>query len=272
MALSFFATCPKGLESLLLNEISALGASSPKETVAGVSFKGDFTTGMRICLWSSFASRVLLELSEFFCESDTELYIGAVGVAWENYFDSTDTIAVSFSGTNDSIRNTMYGAQKVKDAICDRLLKSSGRRPDVDMDNPDVLVNCHLDKKGSASILIDLSGKALLKREYHRGTGAAPLKENLASAMIARSSYNGENFLDPMCGSGTLLLEAAAMATDRAPGLNRQHFGFFSLKQFDKEAWDGLVADAKFRFEKGLKLALEKGVSIIGFDMDPRIV
>lgn len=272
MALSFFATCPKGLESLLLNELIDLGAKDAKETVAGVSFKGDFTTGMRTCLWSRFASRILLELSEFFCETDTELYIGANGVAWEKYFDKSNTISVSFSGTNSSIRNTQYGALKVKDAICDRMQKTLGGRPDVDRDNPDVVINCHLDKKGSANILLDLSGKALLKREYHRGTGAAPLKENLAAAMIKRSGYNNENFLDPMCGSGTLLFEAASFATDTAPGLRREHFGFFALKQFDREIWLSLVEEARERSRKGIEAAVRKGIQIIGFDLDDRIV
>lgn len=272
MALSFFATCPKGLETLLLNELNSIGASSAKETVAGVSFKGDFAFGMKACLYSRYASRILLELSEFFCETDTELYIGANGVAWEKYFDKSNTIAVTFTGTNESIRNTQYGALKVKDAICDRLQTTQGGRPDVDRENPDVVINCHLDKKGSANILIDLSGRALLKREYHRGTGDAPLKENLAAAMIYRAGYNKENFLDPMCGSGTLLLEAASFATNRAPGLLREHYGFFNLKQFDKNVWDELVLEAKQKAKEGLDRCIEKGVKIIGFDLDPYIV
>lgn len=272
MALSFFATCPKGLETLLLNELNELGVQSAKETVAGVSFKGDFTTGMKACLWSRFASRILLEMSEFFCETDTELYIGANGVAWEKYFDKTNTIAVTFSGTNESIRNTQYGALKVKDAICDRLQTTQGGRPNVDKDNPDVVINCHLDKRGSANILIDLSGRALLKREYHRGTGAAPLKENLAAAMVKRSGYNLENFLDPMCGSGTLLFEAASLATDTAPGIRREHYGFFNLKQFDKDAWDALITEARERSKIGIEKAVSKGVQIVGFDLDEYIV
>ena len=272
MALSFFATCPKGLETLLLNELNELGAQSAKETVAGVSFKGDFKTGMKACLWSRFASRILLEMSEFFCETDTELYIGANGVAWEKYFDNTNTIAVMFSGTNENIRNTQYGALKVKDAICDRMQTTLGGRPDVDKEDPDVVINCHLDKKGSANILIDLSGRALLKREYHRGTGAAPLKENLAAAMVKRAGYNFENFLDPMCGSGTLLFEAAAVATDTAPGIRRTHFGFFNLKQFEQDAWNELLDEAKQRSEKGIAAAVEKGVQIVGFDIDDEIV
>lgn len=272
MALSFFATCPKGLESLLLNELNQIGVQSAKETVAGVSFKGDFAIGMKACLWSRFASRILLELSEFYCETDTELYIGANGVAWEKYFDKSNSIAVTFSGTNESIRNTQYGALKVKDAICDRLQTTQGGRPNVDKDNPDVIINCHLDKKGSANILIDLSGRALLKRDYHRGTGAAPLKENLAAAMVVRTGYNHENFLDPMCGSGTLLFEAAAIATNRAPGIQRDFFGFYNLKQFDSDVWDELLLDAKAKAKAGLEEAIAKGVEIVGFDFDDYIV
>lgn len=272
MALSFFATCPKGLETLLLNELNDLGAQNAKETVAGVSFKGDFAFGMKACLWSRFASRILLEMSEFYCETDTELYIGANGVAWEKYFDKSNTIAVSFTGTNDEIRNTQYGALKVKDAICDRLQTTLGGRPDVDRENPDVLINCHLDKKGSANILIDLSGRALLKREYHRGTGAAPLKENLAAAMIKRAGYTGDNFIDPMCGSGTLLFEAACVATDTAPGIRREHYGFFNLKQFDKDVWNELLEDAKTRSKNGIAKCIERKVEIVGFDLDERIV
>lgn len=272
MALSFFATCPKGLETLLLNELNQLGAQSAKETVAGVSFKGDFAFGMKACLWSRFASRILLEMSEFYCETDTELYIGANGVAWEKYFDKSNTIAVSFTGTNDEIRNTQYGALKVKDAICDRLQTTLGGRPDVDRENPDVLINCHLDKKGSANILIDLSGRALLKREYHRGTGAAPLKENLAAAMIKRAGYTGDNFIDPMCGSGTLLFEAACVATDTAPGIRREHYGFFNLKQFDKDVWNKLLEEAENRSKNGIAKCLERKVEIVGFDLDERIV
>lgn len=272
MSLSFFATCPKGLESLLLNELNELGAVCAKETVAGVSFKGDFALGMKACLWSRFASRILLELSEFYCVDDSELYLGAYGVAWEKYFDKDCTIAVTFSGTNEHIRNTQYGAMKVKDAVCDRMAKTLGGRPDVDKDNPDVVINCHLDKKDSANILIDISGKALLKREYHRGTGAAPLKENLAAAMIYRSGYNHENFLDPMCGSGTLLLEAAAIATDTAPGIRREHYGFYALKQFDRAIWDELLNEARERSARGIASCVEKGVQIRGFDLDPYIV
>ena len=134
-------------------------------------------------------------MSEFLSENDTELYMGANGVAWEKWFDSSKTIAVDFTGTNDLIRNTQYGALKVKDAVCDRLQKAFGSRPYVDKDNPDVRIYCHLERRGEASIYLDLSGKTLIKRDYHRSTGAAPLKENLAAAMVERSGYKDRIFV-----------------------------------------------------------------------------
>lgn len=272
MSFNFFATCPKGLEGLLHTELSSLGLNNVRETVAGVSCSGDFEQGMRACLWSRFASRFLLKMSEFLSETDTELYMGANGVAWEKWFDSDNTIAVDFSGVNDNIRNTQYGALKVKDAVCDRLQKAYGKRPNVDKDDPDVRIYCHLERRGEASLYIDMSGKTLLKREYHRMTGAAPLKENLAAAMVERAGYREGNFCDPMCGSGTLLLEAASKITDTAPGIKRSYYGFYSLKCFDNAKWLELLDEAQQRQEAGLERAKALGISIVGFDLDPRIV
>ncbi len=272
MSFNFFATCPKGLEGLLQAELSSLGLKNVRETVAGVSCSGDFIQGMQACLWSRFASRFLLKMSEFLSENDTELYMGANGVAWEKWFDSSKTIAVDFTGTNDLIRNTQYGALKVKDAVCDRLQKAFGSRPYVDKDNPDVRIYCHLERRGEASIYLDLSGKTLIKRDYHRSTGAAPLKENLAAAMVERSGYKDGCFCDPMCGSGTLLLEAASKLTDTAPGLKRSFFGFFSLKCFEKDKWQELLDNALERQRKGIERAIANNISIVGYDLDPRVV
>lgn len=271
-ALAFFATCPKGFERLLFDELNALGVSDAHETVAGASFKGSFETALRVCLWSRFASRILLELSEFEAQSDVELYMGATGIAWENYFTQDETLAVEFNGQTEAIRNTQYGAQKVKDAVCDRFQKTAGSRPSVDRENPDVRIYCHLERRGVATVALDLSGRPLLRREIRRVTGAAPLKENLAAAMIARSGYDGGCMFDPMCGSGTLLIEAAAVATDTAPGLKRRSYGFFKLKLFDAEQWSALLNEASERSKAGIQKALENKVRIIGCDRDPRMV
>ncbi len=270
--LNFFATCPKGLERLLFDELNALKLQNVRETVAGVSFDGEFNDGLKACLWSRFASRILLELSEFESPSDLELYLGASGIAWEKYFTPDETIAVEFNGMTEEIRNTQYGALKVKDAVCDRLLKSMGARPDVDRDHPDVRIYCHLERRGRATLALDLSGQALLKREYSRHTGIAPLKENLAAAMVVRSGFKGGSMFDPMCGSGTLLIEAASIATDTAPGLKRRSYGFFRLKQFDGEYWSSLLQEASERSKQGFARCLEQGVKIIGFDRDAQMV
>lgn len=268
----FFATCPKGLESLLFNELNALQASSVKETVAGVSFSGDMNLAMRVCLYSRFASRILLVLNTFRCEDDSDLYMGAHGIGYENYFSSDKTIAVTFNGTNNSIRNTQYGALRVKDALCDRFVDSKLERPNVDKHNPEVHIVATL-KKGEVSVSLDLSGSAQFWREYHRSTGKAPLKENLAAAMVTRAGYTGvDNFVDPMCGSGTLLLEAAAIATDTAAGLMRSDYGFKHLKDYDESAWSAILSEAQERSEAGKAKAKERGIKLYGFDADEYVI
>ena len=299
--LKFFATCPKGLESLLLNELKDLHCAAVKETVAGVAFSGDLVTAMQVCLYSRLASRVLLELVTFNCEDDSDLYLGAQGVGYEQYFSSDKTIAVTFNGTNRSIRNTQYGALRVKDAICDRFVACGLPRPNVQKHQPDVHVVATL-KKGEVTISLDLSGQAQFWRHYQRTTGAAPLKENLAAAIVLRSGFDGsQNFIDPMCGSGTLLLEAAAIATDLAPGLKRSNFGFFNLSFFTQptkglrapaapenatpensatddtelsgsQVWQQLIAQAQAKAAAGLERVKQAGVRFYGFDADSQVI
>ena len=269
---NFFATCPKGLENLLFRELVDLNASSVKETVSGVSFSGNMELAMRVCLYSRFASRIIMNLNTFRCDDDTDLYLGAKGIGYERYFDSDKTIAVSFNGTNRHIRNTQYGALRVKDAVCDRFVECKLERPDVQKNNPDIHIIATL-KKGELAVGIDLSGSAQFWREYHRTTGAAPLKENLAAAMVVRSGFNGsQNFIDPMCGSGTLLLEAALLATDTAPGLARSSYGFMNLKDYDENKWQEIYNEALERSNQGKRKAQELGVKIFGFDADSVVV
>ena len=269
---NFFATCPKGLENLLFRELVDLNASSVKETVSGVSFSGNMELAMRVCLYSRFASRIIMNLNTFRCDDDTDLYLGAKGIGYERYFDSDKTIAVSFNGTNRHIRNTQYGALRVKDAVCDRFVECKLERPDVQKNNPDIHIIATL-KKGELAVGIDLSGSAQFWREYHRTTGAAPLKENLAAAMVVRSGFNGsQNFIDPMCGSGTLLLEAALLATDTAPGLARSSYGFMNLKDYDENKWQEIYNEALERSNQGKRKAQKLGVKIFGFDADSAVV
>ncbi len=272
----FFATCPKGLETVLAAELTQLGAQDIKETIAGVSFSGDMAIAYRACLWSRFASRIALSLSSFKAESDLDLYLGCIVIPWEKHFDINQSFAVDFSGTSDAIRNTQYGALKVKDAIVDHFTKKTGIRPSVDKREPDVRILVHW-KKGTVSVSLDLSGPALHQRGYRDETGEAPLKENLASAVLARSGWEGEPLLDPMCGSGTLLIEAAMQQCDMAPGLLRKRFGFEKWLQFEPEVWQPIYTEASVRAKRGLKAVVEKKESesftpFIGYDIDSRVL
>ncbi|MCR5085667.1 MAG: bifunctional 23S rRNA (guanine(2069)-N(7))-methyltransferase RlmK/23S rRNA (guanine(2445)-N(2))-methyltransferase RlmL, partial [Succinivibrionaceae bacterium] len=270
--MQFFATCPNTFEQLLHLELEGLGAGNVRESSCGVHFEGDFQKGMEACLWSRFASRVLLLLGSCRAPTDRELYAGALDIPYEDYFEVSRSIAVGFTGTNQALRNEMYSALRIKDAICDRFVKACGERPSVSRDRPDVLVQASL-RHDELSVYIDLSGAhALHRREQHRRTGVAPLKENLAAAMLARLGYKSGNLIDPMCGSGTLLTEAAAVATDTAPGLDRQHFGFECLKIFDEAQWQSLRSAAQVRSRRGHAQAVESGMRIVGRDSDQNMV
>ena len=250
-------------------ELTQFGAISVKETVAGVAFSGELETAYRACLWSRLASRVLLSLASFGVRDDMDLYLGISNIPWENYFSAHQTLAVDFSGTSASIRNTQYGALKVKDAIVDRFTKRGGVRPNIDKREPDVRIQVHL-KREEASVALDLSGPALHQRGYRSGTGEAPLKENLAAAMLLRAGWQREPLLDPMCGSGTLLIEAAMMATDMAPGLLRPRFGLTELKLHDQTLWQSLLAEARVRAKRGMNQASD--LKFLGCDCDYRVL
>lgn len=268
---SYFATCPKGLEQLLFDELLTFGALEVKQSVAGVSFKGNLEIGYRAALWTRFSSRVLLKLADFPAKTDLELYLGVFNLSWELYFSSTKTLSVDFTGTSESIKNTLYGAQKVKDAIVDRFTKKTGARPSVDKESPDVRIVVHLDRKEKATVNIDITGCALHKRNYRNAAGAAPLKENLAAAIVTRANPNG-NVIDPMCGSGTLLLEALMIATDTAPGLLREKIGFSNLSLHDSDLWEKLLNEAKVRSRNGKQKLLEQNIKYFGFDQDSRVI
>ncbi|MFH7585505.1 bifunctional 23S rRNA (guanine(2069)-N(7))-methyltransferase RlmK/23S rRNA (guanine(2445)-N(2))-methyltransferase RlmL [Oceanimonas smirnovii] len=267
--LPFFATCPKGLESLLSDELQALGAGQVQETVAGVAFKGELDVAYRACLWSRLASRIMLQLAEFPMRDDMDLYLGASNIDWETHIKEGQTFAVDFSGSNRAITNTQYGALKIKDAIVDRLSKRRGERPSVDKRFPDIRILAHL-KRERVSITLDLSGPALHQRGYRQQAGEAPLKENLAAAILLRSGWDAKSpLVDPMCGSGTLLIEAALMAADQAPGLLRPRFGFMAWSGHDRELWQSLHAEATVRATRGLN---KTDAVIYGFDQDQRVL
>ncbi|MEE4275358.1 MAG: THUMP domain-containing protein, partial [Thermoleophilia bacterium] len=186
MDLAFFATAPRGVERALASEVRSLGAAHVREARGGVSFNGPLEAGYRACLWSRLATRVLLGLARFPAASADHLYAGVQTVDWRDHLGPDATLAVSFTGTSDTIRDTRFGALKTKDAIVDQLRAATGSRPSVDTRRPDVRVNVHLEG-GRADLAIDLSGESLHRRGYRaeRVQVEAPLKENLAAAVLA---------------------------------------------------------------------------------------
>ncbi|MGX4675978.1 bifunctional 23S rRNA (guanine(2069)-N(7))-methyltransferase RlmK/23S rRNA (guanine(2445)-N(2))-methyltransferase RlmL [SAR92 clade bacterium H246] len=270
---SWLATCPKGLELLLANELQELGATGVKETVAAVHFEGSVELAYRACLWSRLANRILLPLHSFMLNSADDLYQQCNDIAWESHFTAAQSIAIDFIGTSRHIDNTMYGSQRVKDAVVDRIRRVEGERPNVDPKNPDIRIQVR-QHKGRVTVSLDISGESLHRRGYRTGQGSAPIKENLAVALLLRSGWpeiaaNGGALLDPMCGSGTLIIEGAMMAADIAPGILRGHYGFHYWLQHDQALWDSLVVEAQERKAAGLeKLELD----IRGYDANPRVL
>ena len=245
MDLTFFATAPRGVERVLATELRSLGAAHVREARGGVSFAGPLEAGYRACLWSRLATRVLLGLGRFPAASADELYAGVQSVDWRQHLGPEGTLAVTFTGTNETIRDTRFGAVKTKDAVVDQLRTATGKRPSVDTRRPDVRLNVHLER-GRADLALDLSGESLHRRGYRaeRVQVEAPLKENLAAAVLALAGWaaiggRGGSFVDPLCGSGTLPIEAALVVADIAPGLvgraGTDAFGFFRWRGRSEE-------------------------------------
>lgn len=269
----WLATCPKGLESLLAEELDGLGAVHIKQTVAAVSFNGGLDIAYKVCLWSRLANRVLKPFTQFVLNNVEDLYEHITDIAWETHFSASHTIAIDFIGTSRLIDNTMYGSQRVKDAIVDRIRRIEGDRPSVDTKNPDIRIHVR-QHKGTVSVALDISGGSLHKRGYRTGQGSAPIKENLAAALLIRSGWpalsrQGAALLDPMCGSGTLLIEGAMMAANIAPGLQRPCYGFTHWRQHDESSWQTLLDEAWEHKRLGLE---SLDLDIRGYDANPRVL
>lgn len=266
---ALFASTARGLEELLKSELESLGAQSCTVVQGGVHFEGDNRLMYQSLLWSRLASRILLPLNEFKVHSDLDLYLGVQAIDWSTVFSIDKTFAVHFTGTNEDIRNSQYGALKVKDAIVDSFTRKTGQRPDVAKQQPDIRINVFL-QRDTASVSLDLSGEGLHQRGYRDLAGLAPLKENLAAAIVLRSGWqNGTPLVDPMCGSGTLLIEAAMMAADRAPGLHRTHWGFNAWLKHDAELWREVTVEAQVRARQGLQATTSR---FFGSDNDRRVI
>ncbi|WP_417331120.1 bifunctional 23S rRNA (guanine(2069)-N(7))-methyltransferase RlmK/23S rRNA (guanine(2445)-N(2))-methyltransferase RlmL [Halomonas cupida] len=269
--LDILATCPRGIEMLLADELRELGLEPGKTTVAGVNAKADLAAAYRACLWSRLANRIIVCVARVDgIETAEQLRDAAAAIDWQQHLPSTATMAVDFHGRSEQIRHTRFGAQTVKDGVVDRLLASGVARPNIDTHEPDLRLYAHL-HRGRLTLGIDLSGESLHRRGYRRDTGHAPLKENLAAALLVRAGWpemarRHAPLVDPMCGSGTLLIEAGLMAADIAPNLNRQRFGLHGWAQHDDACWAELKREALARASIGRKRCQSL---MFGFDESP---
>ena len=269
----YFATCPRNTEDLCIAEITSLGGTNIKETPGGVSFTGTMETGYRHVLWSRIANRLLLTLSSFPVTSADDLYNGTQQISWSDEFKKT----CSFTIHTDIIRSTVLGhpnfaARKMKDSIVDQFRERTGERPSIDNKNPDIILHL-LIKENTAVVSLDLSGISMHQRGYRVKSGPAPLKENIAAAILLRSGFDriskeGGSLVDGFCGTGTLLIEGAMIAGDSAPGLMRRKTGITSWEKFDSTLWNRLLEEARERKEAGQKNIPR----IFGFDKDRNAV
>ena len=265
----YLAVTSNGLENLLVEELTQLGITNAKPVQAGVKFKATNEQIYRCCLWSRLASRFVRVLSEFTCIDDMDLYLSTTAVNWVNQFHSTKRFVVDFNGTNNEIRNSQYGAMKVKDAVVDCFEKKSLPRPSISKENPDIRIHVRL-HRDKAILGVDMVGVGLHQRGYRPESGRAPLRETLAAAILHRSGWDATKpFLDPMCGSGTLVIEAAMMAANMAPGVKRQKWCFESLEDFEPELWAEVKAEANVQGRRGVKKVECK---FFGYDNDERMI
>lgn len=235
----FFATCPRGLEAVLAAELTALQAQAVKAVDGGVHFAGPLTLGYAANLWSRVASRVLWRVGLSRYRTEQDLFEATKKIEWPALFTVERTLRVNVSAIKAPVKSLDFVTLRIKDAICDVFRERGGKRPSIDTHAPDVRVHAFL-TAADLTLYLDLSGEPLFKRGYRREGGDAPLRENLAAGMLALSGWTPElTLLDPMCGSGTILCEAAQIAARRAPGIGRA-FGFEKLLNYQPAAWEAL--------------------------------
>lgn len=233
----FFAPCPRGLEPVLEQELAALGAGGLFKVDGGVHFAGALTLGYRVNLESRVASRVLWRVIKARYRSDEDIFKTALAQPWPDWFDVAQTLRVNLVATRSPLQSLDFATLRIKDAICDRFRDDTGIRPDVDRLNPDVRVHCFLEQ-AKGTLYLDTSGEPLFKRGWRQAAVEAPLRENLAAGIVRLTGWKfDEPLFDPMCGGGTLLVEAAAMALNEPPGAGRG-FGFENLATLDLKAWN----------------------------------
>jgi 23S rRNA (guanine2445-N2)-methyltransferase / 23S rRNA (guanine2069-N7)-methyltransferase len=267
----WIATAPVGAASVLAEELAAFGASDIRERSHDVKFQGALDVGYRACLWSRTATRVLLSLGSVDATSSKNLFDAVKRMDWREHLAPGATLACDCSGGNESIRHTIYGSQLLKDAVCDSLRDATGERPNIRPERPDVLLHLHVEGP-AALVSVDFSGESLHRRGYRIDGGRAPLKENVAAAVLLRAGWPAVNasgglLVDPLCGSGTFLTEAAMIAADAAPARGREYFGFSGWRGHDAALWDRMREEARER-----RAARTPRRCILGSDVDPDAV
>lgn len=267
----FWVTCPQGVHGLLKQEIETISPVKAGDWHKGVMFHGTLVDAYRVCLWSRLANRIFLGLSESTEVSFEALEALVKSVEWDEHVRPTGTLKVAFTGHLPEIRDTRFGAQKVKDWVVDQFRDKHGARPNVDS-NPDLTIFAQVAKR-KMFLGIEMTGDSLHKRGYRQSTGPAPLKENLAAALLMGSQWSekakeGQSFVDLMCGSGTLVIEAAMIAADYAPGLERGNFAFENWLQHSVEDWQDVLKEARER----RVLGIEAMVPVLGYDADGGVI
>jgi 23S rRNA (guanine2445-N2)-methyltransferase / 23S rRNA (guanine2069-N7)-methyltransferase len=267
------ASCAAGLESLVAKEAEVFKGKEIVVEKGAVAWRGDLASGYLACLWSRYSSRIFLQIDEFTARDAESIYQNCMEIDWRQHLDCNTSFAVDCTlSEKSSVSHSRYAALKVKDAIVDHFRAIENRRPSVQTNRPGVQINLHV-HGDKAFLYIDLSGESLHRRGYRVSTGTAPLKETLAAAIVTLTGLKEMDpeamLIDPMCGSGTMLIEAALIIGDSAPGLLRKYFGFIGWKGHDKHLWEELVNDAISREEAGLN---KRWPLILGYDADPVVV
>jgi 23S rRNA (guanine2445-N2)-methyltransferase / 23S rRNA (guanine2069-N7)-methyltransferase len=267
----FLALTSPGIEILLADEVKNLGADNVVQKPEGVYFQASLALGYKISLWTRLATRIMLKLGEGEAKDKNELFKAASAINWPSIFEATTTFAVDFVGYSEEIRNSQFGGLTIKDAIVDQFREQGLPRPDVDKKSPQISFQARL-LRDTVSIFLDFSGRGLFQRGYRQHSGAAPLKENLAAALVLRSGWladTSQPLVDPMCGSGTILIEAVAMAAKQAPAIDRSSWGFDNWLMHDVELWEGVLAKAIDESAQGLSAVK---VKVFGIDIDGRVL
>lgn len=261
---SLFVSCPRGLETILNQELVTLGCEQIHNRDGGIALTGDLASVYKINLHSRVASRVLIRLTTGHFRNENEIYQLARKICWPEWFDVDKNFKIHIEGKQAQINSLNFAALKVKDAICDVFRDKTGRRPSIEKFRPDIRIHVFIEKN-EISVYLDSSGEALFKRGYRSDTGEAPLRENLAAGLLLLAGYNGSQpFMDPFCGSGTLSIEAALIATGTAPGLERA-FGFEKLNNYNDNLWQQLRRAAQAAIH-------QPSAPIFGADIDSRLI